>query len=115
MLRHQPGVEGKPTRILHLMELHFYGQLESPQLPDFGCRAASPGTMKLGGCENAALVQRLRRVEKTPVYSLMVALRREELSMPFDGASVANSPAIQWISRDTSKPGGSLPLSGRYS
>ena len=69
-------------------------------------RAASPGAMRLGEAEDCSLVRRLRGVDKTPVYSLMVALRQAECAaLPFDGVSVAGSAAIQWLSREASKPG----------
>lgn len=62
--------------------------------------------MELGAAEASPVVQRLKAVQKTPVFSLMVALRMQDLAaMRYDAASVSNSAAIQWVSRDTSKPG----------
>ncbi len=62
--------------------------------------------MRLGEAEDCSLVRRLRSVEKTPVYSLMLALRQADCAaLTFDGVSVAGSATIQWLSREASKPG----------
>ena len=70
----------------------------------------SPGVMELGAAEASPVVQRLKGIQKTPVFSLMVALRAQDLgTMRYDAASVSNHAAVQWVSRDTSKPGGLFP------
>lgn len=47
----------------------------------------------------------LQSIEKVPVFSLLALLPGPLLRLPFDAASVRGSPALSWISRDTSKPG----------
>jgi hypothetical protein len=67
--------------------------------------------MQLGAAEQSPVLQRLRSIAKSPVFSLMLALRSDDVAaMPFDAASVSGSAAIQWVSRDSSKPGRGLFL-----
>ena len=54
---------------------------------------------------SCALAERIRAVKRSPRYSLMLALREGAICAPFDGVTVRNSSIIEWISRDTSKPG----------
>ena len=51
------------------------------------------------------LSQRVQAVKRSPRYSLMIALKKEAINAPFDGVTVKNSQIIEWISKDSSKPG----------
>ena len=63
-----------------------------------------PGSMQLGPAESSHVVQRMRTVRSIPSVALMVAMPAEE-GPPLD-AAVVDSPIIQWIAQDSSKPGG---------
>jgi predicted NAD/FAD-dependent oxidoreductase len=51
------------------------------------------------------VTQQLRKVKAVPVFSLLLCVERKDMLVPFDGAAVCNSDTIQWVARDTSKPG----------
>lgn len=67
--------------------------------------AESPGYVDL--CSNRAcgLSQQLRSIKGSPRFSLMVALQEGTITAPFHGASVSHSDTIEWVARDSSKPG----------
>ena len=67
-----------------------------------------------GEGEDAALLRRMRGVSYPkgvgPLYALMVAFEAPiGDAAPFEGAYVANSRALRWITRDSSKPGRARP------
>ncbi len=68
-------------------------------------RAGSPGSLQLDGAEASPIVQQMSTVTASPVFSLMVCLHSRAVNAPFDGATVTGSYGIQWIARDSSKPG----------
>ncbi len=39
----------------------------------------------------------------------MIAIKRGAIQAPFDGATIANSEVIEWLSNDSSKPGKTAP------
>lgn len=89
-------------------------RLEAPQgrRGGRGEEEAAGGTGGEG--EDAALLRRLRGVSYpkgvSPLYALMVAFEAPiGDAAPFEGAYVANSRALRWITRDTSKPGRARP------
>jgi predicted NAD/FAD-dependent oxidoreductase len=51
------------------------------------------------------ILQLMRDVRPSPLMTLMVAFPRSLDPIPWDGAVVTNSPVLQWVSRDSSKPG----------
>ena len=70
-----------------------------------------------GEGEDAALLRRLRGGSYpkgvSPLYALMVAFEAPiGDAAPFEGAYVANSRALRWITRDSSKPGRARPPLG---
>ena len=66
--------------------------------------------VNLGEVAASPVVQQLRTVTGSPVFSLMVCLEKGAVDAPFDGASVASCDVIQWVARDYSKPGNLPPL-----
>ncbi|BDA48954.1 Renalase [Coccomyxa sp. Obi] len=68
-------------------------------------RQGSPGVLDLGEAGASPVIQQLRTVTGSPVFSLMVCLERSAVNAPFDGSSVAGCDVIQWVARDSSKPG----------
>ncbi|EIE18846.1 hypothetical protein COCSUDRAFT_45008 [Coccomyxa subellipsoidea C-169] len=68
-------------------------------------RSSSPGSLQLGGAEASPMVQQMGTVTASPVFSLMVCLDSRAVNAPFDGATVTGSDGIQWVARDSSKPG----------
>lgn len=75
--------------------------------------AGSPGVLDLGEAGASPVIQQLRTVTGSPVFSLMVCLEKGTVDAPFDGASVAGCDVIQWVARDSSKPG-KAPQSAIY-
>ena len=67
--------------------------------------AESPGYVDLGSNNACSLNQQLRSIKGSPRFSLMVALRQGTITAPFHGASVSHSDTIEWVARDSSKPG----------
>ena len=67
--------------------------------------AGSHGYVDMQAHNSCALAERVRAVKRSPRYSLMLALKQGAIRAPFDGVTVRNSSIIEWISRDTSKPG----------
>ena len=67
--------------------------------------AGSHGYVDLQAHSSCELAERVRAVKRSPRYSLMLALKKEAIRAPFDGVTVRSSSIIEWISRDTSKPG----------
>ena len=63
----------------------------------------------MGEQDSCELSQRIQTVKRCPRYSLMIAIKRGPIQAPFDGASVANSNVIEWLSNDSSKPGMNSP------
>ena len=61
--------------------------------------------MNLGEHDSCVLSQRVQTVKRCPRYSLMIAIKRGVIQAPFDGATIANSEVIEWLSNDSSKPG----------
>ncbi len=59
----------------------------------------------------STIMQQLCNIKSSPRFSLMLALSEGVIQAPFDGASIENSCTIEWIARDTSKPGKLLYLS----
>ena len=47
---------------------------------------------------------RILGVGSVPLFSLMLAFDSATPLLPFEAASLVNSPAIRWLSLDTSKP-----------
>ena len=56
-------------------------------------------------------MRQLSDIKGSPRFSLMLALSEGAIRAPFDGATVNNSCTIEWIARDTSKPGKLLCIS----
>ncbi len=54
---------------------------------------------------SSTIMQQLFNMQGSPRFSLMLALSEGVIRAPFDGASIDNSCTIEWIARDTSKPG----------
>lgn len=54
----------------------------------------------------ASMLQLMRNAQASPVMTLMVAFPQCLAPVPFDGAVVTNSPVLEWVARDSSKPGG---------
>ena len=67
--------------------------------------AGSHGYVDMQAHSSCGLAERVRAVKRSPRYSLMLALKEGAIQAPFDGVTVPNSSIIEWISRDTSKPG----------
>ena len=67
--------------------------------------AGSHGYVDMHAHSSCAPAERVRAVKRSPRYSLMLALKEGAIQAPFDGVTVRNSSIIEWISRDTSKPG----------
>ena len=67
--------------------------------------AGSHGYVDMQAHSSCVLAERVRAVKRSPRYSLMLALKDGAIQAPFDGVTVRNSSIIEWISRDTSKPG----------
>ncbi|CAL5227026.1 g9920 [Coccomyxa viridis] len=68
-------------------------------------RPGSHGYVNLGEHDSCVLSQRVQTVKRCPRYSLMIAIKRGVIQAPFDGATIANSEVIEWLSNDSSKPG----------
>ena len=51
------------------------------------------------------MLQLMRDARASPLMTLMVAFPRRLAPVPIDGAVVTNSPVLEWIARDSSKPG----------
>ncbi|CAK0733136.1 hypothetical protein CVIRNUC_000231 [Coccomyxa viridis] len=82
------------------------GQHSSLILADqMNVRKGSHGYVDMQAHNFCALAERVRAVKRSPRYSLMLALKQGAIRAPFDGVTVRNSSIIEWISRDTSKPG----------
>lgn len=71
--------------------------------------AGSPGSLHLGEAAASPMVQQMATVTASPVFSLMVCLNKGAVDPPFDGAAVSGCDGIQWIARDSSKPGEATP------
>ena len=71
------------------------------------CCAGTPGTVEVEGASEAvtSMLQLMRDARASPLMTLMVAFPRRLASVPFDGAVVTNSPVLEWVARDSSKPG----------
>ena len=67
--------------------------------------AGSHGYVDMQAHSSCALAEHVRAVKRSPRYSLMLALKEGAIQAPFDGVTVRNSSIVEWISRDTSKPG----------
>lgn len=65
----------------------------------------SHGYVDLKEHNTCDLSQRVQAVKRSPRYSLMIALKEEAINAPFDGVTVKNNQVIEWISKDSSKPG----------
>ena len=57
------------------------------------------------GHNSSTLYQQLSTIKGSPRFSLMLALPEGAMKAPFDGASITHSDSIEWIARDSSKPG----------
>ena len=79
--------------------------IESHDSDGAGFCAGSHGYVDMQAHNSSALAERIRAVKRSPRYSLMLALREGAIRAPFDGVTVRNSSIVEWISRDTSKPG----------
>ena len=73
--------------------------------PYLSLHAESPGYVDMQGQNSSSIVQQLRNVRGSPRFSLMLALSQGAIKAPFDGASIINSSLIEWLARDSSKPG----------
>jgi predicted NAD/FAD-dependent oxidoreductase len=71
--------------------------------------AGSPGSLHLGEAAASRMVQQMGTVTASPVFSLMVCLNKGAVGPPFDSAAVSGCDSIQWIARDSSKPGEATP------
>lgn len=71
------------------------------------CFAGSPGY--LGGMELGSAFAELQGVAPSPVFAMMATLSAPLLQVPFDAATVVGDKELQWICRDTSKPGETGP------
>lgn len=83
------------------------GEFDALVLADsMTAKRGSPGYLGIAekGHPGAVLAARMEGLQGTPLFALMVALPRALVEVPFDGASV-QSADVQWISRDSSKPG----------
>ena len=67
--------------------------------------AESPGYVDMQGHNSSSIIQQLCDIRGSPRFSLMLALSQGAIKAPFDGASITNSSSIEWIARDSSKPG----------
>ena len=54
---------------------------------------------------SSSIMHQLCNMKGSPRFSLMLAVSGDAIKAPFDGASITNSNTIEWIARDTSKPG----------
>eukprot|EP00884_Botryococcus_braunii_P007656 jgi/Botrbrau1/16892/Bobra.150_2s0105.1 len=65
-----------------------------------------PGSPGYLGLQNQGIYfPELQSVENVPLFSMMAAVPSPLLQVPFDAAAVEGNAALQWISRDSSKPG----------
>ncbi len=72
--------------------------------------AGSPGTVEVEGASEAvtSMLQLMRDARASPLMTLMVAFPQRLAAVPFDGAAVTNSPVLEWVARDSSKPGAAV-------
>ncbi|CAL5226136.1 g8955 [Coccomyxa viridis] len=68
-------------------------------------RSESPGYVEMQSHNSSTIMQQLFNMQGSPRFSLMLALSEGVIRAPFDGASIDNSCTIEWIARDSSKPG----------
>ena len=62
--------------------------------------AGSPGYLALP----PTVLGELEAVTPSPVFSMMAVIP-PGIDVPFDGATITGSHELQWVSRDSSKPG----------
>ena len=69
--------------------------------------AGSPGFVEI--TETSRRVEELRQLmcdaKAKPLMALMVAFHQPLAAVPFDAVAVMNSDKIQWVARNSSKPG----------
>ena len=64
-----------------------------------------PGAVDFGDKASLDILQRVNHTGKVPIFSLMIVLKSPAPGQTIDAATVTGSDVIQWLSRDTSKPG----------
>ena len=69
------------------------------------CPADVPGAVDFGDKASLEVLQRVNHTGKVPIFSLMIVLKSPAPGQTIDAATVTGSDVIQWLSRDTSKPG----------
>lgn len=72
-------------------------------------KAGSPGEVALSGsAQVAAAMARMAGLTRVPLFSLLMAYRAGGsggLRLPFDAATILNSPHFQWLADGCTKPG----------
>ena len=86
--------------------VHTFGDFDAVVFTDaMAGRKGSPGHVLLNGeVELGSLFPVLDEVRVKPVFSLMVAYARGDVSCDFDAASVVGSEAFQFVSAENAKP-----------
>lgn len=64
-----------------------------------------PGSVDFGKDSSLGVLKQLRGTDKIPLFSLMIVLEQPAPGQVLDNLGVLGSDTLQWLSRDTAKPG----------